>query len=147
VVASIHWGGNWGYAILHEEMEFAHNLIDLAAVDVVHGHSSHHAKGIEVYHGKAVLYGCGDFINDYEGIGGYEQFRGDLDLMYFVQMDPNTATLAGLRMRPTRMERFRVNRALQADTLWLRDMLNREGIRFGTTVEMEEDSSLILRWR
>src|SRR6185369_6613687 len=25
VVASIHWGGNWDYAIPHEEMEFAHN--------------------------------------------------------------------------------------------------------------------------
>jgi poly-gamma-glutamate synthesis protein (capsule biosynthesis protein) len=37
-------------------------------VDVVHGHSSHHCKGAEVYRGRLVLYGCGDLISDYEGI-------------------------------------------------------------------------------
>ncbi len=147
VAASIHWGGNWGYEIPPQETEFAHNLIDHAGVDIVHGHSSHHAKGIEVYHGKPVIYGCGDFINDYEGIGGYEQFRGDLGLMYFVQMDPATGTLIGLRMKPTRMKRFGVHGASHAEALWLRDMLNREGKRLGTFADMEEDATLILRWR
>lgn len=147
VVASIHWGDNWGYAIPHEETLFAHNLIDHSGVDIVHGHSSHHAKGIEVYHGKPVIYGCGDFINDYEGISGYEQFRGDLSLMYFVEMDPTSGKLTGLRMKPTRMKRFRVHRASQADSLWLRDMLNWEGKRFGTAVDMEEDTTLVLRWQ
>jgi len=147
VVASIHWGGNWGYAISREETEFAHNLIDHGGVDVVHGHSSHHAKGIEVCHGKPVIYGCGDFINDYEGIGGNEQFRGDLGLMYFVQMNPQAGTLISLRMKPTRMKRFSVNRASNTDALWLMDMLNWEGKRFGTKVDMEEDTTLLLRWR
>lgn len=49
VVASIHWGDNWGYQIPREQTWFAHQLIDEAGVDVVHGHSSHQAKGIEVY--------------------------------------------------------------------------------------------------
>ena len=31
---------------------------------------------------KLILYGCGDFINDYEGISGNEEYRGDLALMY-----------------------------------------------------------------
>ena len=62
-------------------------LIDNAAVDIIHGHSSHHIKGIEIYKGKPVIYGSGDFINDYEGIGGHEYFRGDLSLMYFVTFD------------------------------------------------------------
>ena len=44
VVASIHWGGNWGYSIGRAERRFAHRLIDAAGVDVVHGHSSHHPK-------------------------------------------------------------------------------------------------------
>jgi len=146
VVSSIHWGGNWGYAVPREETEFAHNLIDHAGVDVVHGHSSHHAKGIEVYHGKAVIYGCGDFINDYEGISGYGQFRGDLSLMYFVQMDQTTGTLTGVQMKPTRMKGFRVQKASHDDALWLRDMLNREGKRFGTWVTMAEDTTLNLWW-
>ena len=30
--------------------------------------------GFEVYRDKLILYGCGDFLNDYEGIGGYQPF-------------------------------------------------------------------------
>ena len=37
-------------------------------IDVVHGHSSHHPRPIEVYQRRLILYGCGDFIDDYEGI-------------------------------------------------------------------------------
>jgi poly-gamma-glutamate synthesis protein (capsule biosynthesis protein) len=63
VVVSIHWGENWGYAVTASERDFAHRLID-AGVDVVHGHSSHHVKGIEVYRDRPILYGCGDLITD-----------------------------------------------------------------------------------
>ena len=77
-MASIHWGDNWGYDIPREQTTFAHKLIDEAGVDVIHGHSSHHPKGIEVYKDKPIIYGCGDFIDDYEGISGYENFRDDL---------------------------------------------------------------------
>jgi len=146
VVASIHWGGNWGYDIPRKEREFAHKLIDETGVDIIHGHSSHHAKGIEVYCGKPVIYGCGDFINDYEGIGGYEQYRGELGLMYFLQMDPASGKLAGFTMKPTRMKNFRVNRAAKGEAAWIRETLNREGKRFGTRVEPDKDNSLILRW-
>ncbi len=146
VVASIHWGGNWGYEIPPEQTAFAHRLIDEAGVDIIHGHSSHHAKGIEVYRGKPVIYGCGDFINDDEGIGGNERYQGELGLMYFVEMEPATGKLSGLRMQPTLMRRFRVNRASQEDALWLMDMLNREGRRFATRVALEEDATLVLQW-
>lgn len=147
VIVSIHWGGNWGYDIPREQTEFAHRLIDEAGVDIIHGHSSHHVKGIEVYRGKPVIYGCGDFINDYEGIGGNEFYRGDLGLMYFVQMEPASGKLVGLRLQPTLMRRFRVNRAVGADALWLRDTLNREGKKFGTMVEPDDNGALLLRWR
>jgi poly-gamma-glutamate capsule biosynthesis protein CapA/YwtB (metallophosphatase superfamily) len=60
-------------------------------------------------------------------------------------MDPATGDLASLRMKPTHMRKF--NRASKSDALWLRDMLNREGKRFGTRVEMEEDTTLVLHWR
>jgi poly-gamma-glutamate capsule biosynthesis protein CapA/YwtB (metallophosphatase superfamily) len=147
VVASIHWGGNWGYEIPQEETAFAHRLIDEAGVDVVHGHSSHHVKGIEVYRGKPVIYGCGDFITDYEGIGGYDLYRGDLGLMYFVRMEPASGTLNCVRMQPTRMRNFRVNRASGPDAEWLGETLNREGKRFGTRVEPDRDDMLALLWR
>lgn len=145
-VVSIHWGGNWGYDVRREQRDFAHGLIDLAGVDIIHGHSSHHAMGIEVYRDRPILYGCGDFINDYEGISGHESFRGDLSLMYFVTLSPATGQLAGLRMIPTTMRKFRVNRASRADAEWLGLTLNREGKPFGTRVVLKEDTALELRW-
>lgn len=144
VVASIHWGGNWGYEVPEEERDFAHRIIDEAGVDIVHGHSSHHVKGIEVHNKKLVLYGCGDFITDYEGISGYEVFRGDLGLMYFAGVDPRTGALDSLRMAPTRVRRFRVNRADKEDALWLLELLNREGRKFGTRFELDEEDFLRL---
>jgi poly-gamma-glutamate synthesis protein (capsule biosynthesis protein) len=146
VVASIHWGWNWGYEIPREQRDFAHKLIDDAGVDLIHGHSSHHAKGIEIYQGKLILYGSGDFLNDYEGISGHESFRGDLGLMYFVDVDPSTGKLLALKMTPTQTKRLRVNRSSKIDALWLRDILNREGEKFGTRVELGKDFILTLKW-
>jgi len=146
VVVSVHWGSNWGYDIPPEQVTFAHALIDDAGVDVVHGHSSHHVKGIEVYRGRLVLYGCGDFLNDYEGIRGYEQFRSDLALMYFATLDPSTGALVRLQMTPMQTRQLRANRASRADVLRLRTILNREGKRFGTWVESGEDEPFTLGW-
>jgi poly-gamma-glutamate capsule biosynthesis protein CapA/YwtB (metallophosphatase superfamily) len=146
VVGSIHWGGNWGYHIPREEQEFAHQLIDEAGVDVVHGHSSHHVKGIEIYQGKLILYGCGDFLNDYEGISGHEAYRGDLAVMYFVRVDASRGTLVSLEMTPLQIKRFRLNYASADDALWLQNVLDREGKKFGNRVERAGDNALMLRW-
>jgi poly-gamma-glutamate synthesis protein (capsule biosynthesis protein) len=146
VVASIHWGGNWGYDVSRPQREFARRLIEVAGVDVVHGHSSHHPKGIEVYRDKAILYGCGDFLNDYEGIRGYEAFRSDLGLMYFPTLHAPTGKLAHFALTPTRIRHFRVNRADERDAQWLADMLNRKGRGLGTRVERQIDGTLALRW-
>lgn len=147
VIASIHWGGNWGYDISDDEKRFSHGLIDEAGVDVVHGHSSHHIKAIEVYRGKLILYGCGDFLNDYEGISGHEIYRGDLGLVYFARVDAVTGRLLSLDMTPTQVRHFRVNRAAPADAAWIAAVLNREGKSYGTSVAMVEGNRLQLRWK
>ncbi|SEM96760.1 poly-gamma-glutamate synthesis protein (capsule biosynthesis protein) [Nitrosospira multiformis] len=146
VVASIHWGNNWGYAIPVEQQDFAHALIDEGGVDVIHGHSSHHVKGIEVYKGKLILYGCGDFLNDYEGISGHEAYRGDLTLMYFVRAEPQTGKMVSLSMVPMQVRHFRLNRTSDDDASWLKNILNREGKKLGTSVELAADNTLMLRW-
>ncbi|HAR64209.1 MAG: poly-gamma-glutamate biosynthesis protein [Candidatus Margulisiibacteriota bacterium] len=146
VVASIHWGGNWGYEVPADQREFAHRLIDHAGIDIIHGHSSHHVKGIEVYNHKLILYGCGDFLNDYEGITGYELFRGDLGLMYFASIDSQTGNLCQLRMTPTLIKYFRVNRASRVAAEWLINTLNQEGKKFGTSVALNSDNSLSLQF-
>lgn len=147
VVASIHWGGNWGYEISSAQREFARGLIDQAHVDVVHGHSSHHPKGIEMYKGKPILFGCGDFLNDYEGISGYEEFRGDLALMYFVTLDLATGKLVSLTMTPMQIKRFRLNYAHSDDIHWLQQVMDRESRSQGGRVEVVDDSRLALSVR
>jgi poly-gamma-glutamate capsule biosynthesis protein CapA/YwtB (metallophosphatase superfamily) len=146
VVASIHWGSNWGYEVSRQQRAFARGLIDAAGVDVVHGHSSHHPKGIEVYRGRPILYGCGDLLNDYEGIAGYEAFRDDLVLMYFPTMDAAGGGLVRFELSPMRMRRFRLNHASKDEAAWLRDALTREGETLGTQVESHRDDALRLRW-
>ncbi|HWP44201.1 MAG TPA: CapA family protein, partial [Blastocatellia bacterium] len=130
-IASIHWGGNWGYLIPEEQISFAHRLID-EGVSIVHGHSSHHVKAIEVYRERLILYGCGDFLTDYEGISGYEGFRGDLALMYVARVDARQNRILGLEMAPFQSRKFRLNRASIVDAEWLCDLLNRLGEPFGT---------------
>lgn len=147
VIASIHWGDNWGYDISDEQREFAHKLIDYAEIDVIHGHSSHHIRPMEVYNGKLILYGCGDFLNDYEGISGYEEFRDDLTLMYFANISPATGNLLELRMTPLQIKRFRLNATSRTDAIWMRDSLNRECRNFNTRLVLdEENSSFTLLW-
>lgn len=145
LVFSIHWGGNWGYEIPKAHRTFVHKLIDEAGVDLVHGHSSHHVRPMEVYRGKLILYGCGDFINDYEGIGGYEKYRDDLVLMYFPRIDPATGRLIELLMTPLQIKRFRLQRASRTDARWLQDTLNRYSRTFGSQVILREDDRLYLQ--
>lgn len=145
VVASIHLGGNWGYDIPHEHREFAHNLIDTAGVDVIHGHSSHHVLGIEVYNHKLILYGCGDFLNDYEGISGYEKYRVDIGLMYFPSVETPSGHLVQLHMVPTQISKFRIRLADHSDALWLQSALNREGKLLGTSVSIGASNILTLQ--
>ncbi len=144
VVASIHWGGNWGYDIPDEQRCFSHQLIDEAGVDVIHGHSSHHPKGIEVYDGKPIVYGCGDFLNDYEGISGHEEYRGDLVLMYLVTMQRWSGRLVRFEMVPFQIKRFRLNHVSREDARWLRHTMNRECARLGGHVALSETGRLTL---
>jgi poly-gamma-glutamate synthesis protein (capsule biosynthesis protein) len=145
-VASIHWGSNWGYHVPQEQITFAHRLID-EGVSMVHGHSSHHLKAVEVYRGRLILYGCGDFLTDYEGISGYEAFRGDLALLYLVKIDPTQGKLVEGRLVPMQVRQFRLNRAAAADMQWLCTLLNRLGAPFATHVQPECDHSLTLQWQ
>jgi poly-gamma-glutamate synthesis protein (capsule biosynthesis protein) len=143
VVVSVHWGGNWGYDVPPAHREFARRLIE-GGVDIVHGHSSHHPRPIEIYRDRLILYGCGDFINDYEGIPGYEEYRDDLVLMYFATVDVDTGRLVSLRMVPMQLHRFRPTRAAAADRRWLRDRLHAVSAPFHTVIELGSNGALIV---
>jgi poly-gamma-glutamate capsule biosynthesis protein CapA/YwtB (metallophosphatase superfamily) len=146
VVASIHWGSNWGYDIPRSQTSFAHRLLD-GEVDLIHGHSSHHPRPIEIYREKLVLYGCGDFIDDYEGIAGYEEFRDHLVLMYFPRVDPTTGHLLALHMTPLRIRRMQLVHASPGEAEWMRDRLSLASREFGSKFELTDDGVLILQHR
>jgi len=145
IITSIHWGSNWGYEIPRDQIMFAHRLIE-EGIAIVHGHSSHHVKAIEVFNGRLILYGCGDFLTDYEGISGYEMFRGDLALMYLIEIESRNGELITAHLVPMRMRRFRLERAPAADAEWLCNLLNELGAQFSTGARLKKDNSLTLEW-
>ena len=55
--------------------------------------------------------------------------------------------LIGMKMVPTTVRRFRIERAGRTEAEWLREMLNREGEKFGTRVELTSEGVLELRWK
>ena len=136
-LVSIHWGPNWGYDIEHEHQRFADRLIDEAAVDLVHGHSSHHPKAVEIHRGRPILYGCGDFLNDYEGISGHESYRADLVLAYRIMLEPDGGC-SSLELIPLRIAKFRLHRASAEQAQWLAATMDRECRRFGGAVELDD---------
>lgn len=144
-VLSIHWGSNWGFHVPAAFRGFAHRLV-AGGVDVVHGHSSHHVRPIEVHRDRLILYGCGDFIDDYEGIGGRERYRADLRLMYFPSCDASSGRLTALAIVPLHARRFRLERADAEATRWLAETLTKTSRPFGCSVAVEAAGGLSLRW-
>lgn len=145
VIVSVHWGGNWGYRIDPGHRDFAHALIDSGAVDVVHGHSSHHPKAIELYKDKPILYGCGDLLNDYEGISGHAEYRGDLALLYFLGFDARGREPPRLELVPVQIRQLRLSRPSRADAIWLAAMLDRECKPLNARAMLNDDNSMSIR--
>jgi poly-gamma-glutamate capsule biosynthesis protein CapA/YwtB (metallophosphatase superfamily) len=144
VVASIHWGSNWGYEVPRQHIHFAHRIID-GGVDVVHGHSSHHPRPIEVYRDKLILYGCGELVDDYEGINGYEEYRDDLRLLYFATVRPDTGCLARLRMVPMRAHRMRLRHTTRDEAQHVHGVLDTISQPFGSRIDLTPGGVLELR--
>lgn len=145
-VMSIHWGDNWGFDVPDRHVAFAHRLVD-EGVDLVFGHSSHHVRPIEIYRDRLILYGCGDFLDDYEGIGGYERYRDDLVLMLFPSVDPDSGRIVMLEATPMQIRRMCLNRASADDARWLCATLNRIDAPFGVTAALTERNTLTFEQR
>lgn len=108
---SIHRGANWVEAVPQAHRQFAQELVDRDLVDVVHGHSAPHPLPFEVHHGKLILYGCGDLINDYEGIAAQPGCPRDLACLYFASLSQGSGRVVRLRVVPLQRRAFRLVRA------------------------------------
>ena len=146
-VVSLHWGPNYRWNPAREIVELAHWLIDACGVDIIHGHSSHHIQGVEVYKGKLIVYGCGDFVDDYAVDGKY---RNDLSAAWRVSVGEQEAESgqAGVEGRlevrklevfPNRIKLFQAGLLGKGDEdhEWVQRKFRELCEEFGTRVEHE----------
>ncbi|KXZ43828.1 hypothetical protein GPECTOR_79g107 [Gonium pectorale] len=120
-------------------LETLDTLEGAAGVDLVHGHSSHHAKGCELYRGKLIVYGAGDLISDYEGIHNAsvesafprEAYRDDVGLLWYADVGARDGALRRLAMRPTRLRHLRLEEPDPADWEYIVKTMDRECRRLG----------------
>lgn len=147
-VVSIHWGPNYEWQPVSAITTLAHFLVDECGVDIVHGHSSHHIQGVEGYRGKLIIYGCGDFVDDYALTPGY---RNDLSALWRVVVrqkseeecnevgseEGKRLSLERLEVFPTRIKEFQAQRVEQTegDFEWIREKLTELSRGRGTSVE------------
>jgi poly-gamma-glutamate capsule biosynthesis protein CapA/YwtB (metallophosphatase superfamily) len=140
-IFSIHWGPNYAWRPSAQIVSLAHFLIDECGVDIVHGHSSHHVQGVEVYGGKLIIYGCGDFVDDYAVDAG---FRNDVSAVWRVVLGAKEGDGEGwkgvsvkrLEVYPTRCRRFVTGflEESERDYEWIRGKIKSLSAEFGTEV-------------
>ncbi|RLN31742.1 hypothetical protein BBJ28_00003033 [Nothophytophthora sp. Chile5] len=120
LVLSIHWGPNWAYRQPGDvqkqnfRRQYAHRVVDDLGVDLIYGHSSHHIRGLEIFHGKLIIYGAGDLVNDYEGFAnpGDEAFN-TLGALFLVDLSERDGSLTQLCLVPTFMHQLQLRRVRQ----------------------------------
>ena len=105
VIVSYHWGPNWGERPLPEHVRAGRALLD-AGARIVYGHSAHVTRGIEFYQGGAILYSCGDFLDDY---AVDEVERNDESFVFIAVLDGRT--LVEFVLVPTVIADFQARRS------------------------------------
>lgn len=105
VIVSYHWGPNWGERPLPEHVRAGRALI-AAGARIVYGHSAHVTRGIEFYLGGAILYSCGDFVDDY---AVDEVERNDESFVFVAMLEGRT--LVEFVLVPTVIADFQARRS------------------------------------
>jgi poly-gamma-glutamate synthesis protein (capsule biosynthesis protein) len=132
LIVSAHWGSNWGYVPPEEHVGFAHALID-AGAGLVFGHSSHVFRGIEFYKGYPILYGAGDFVDDY-AVDRIE--RNDQSFIYLA--DVADGIPRDLCLHPTVIRGCQANRATGIQQLSIIEKMQELCGDLGTRVNWNE---------
>lgn len=128
LIVSAHWGGNWGYEPPSKHTAFARAMID-AGADVIYGHSAHVIRGVEIYKKSPILYGTGDFVDDY-AVDDVE--RNDESLIFLLETD--NGRLKKLTLHPVVIENFQVrlagsrSKTIAAKMSYLCDKLNTKAL-------------------
>ena len=133
LIVSTHWGPNWGYRPHPSHIPFGHALIDHGA-DIVFGHSCHVFQGIEIYHGRPILYGTGDFIDDY-AVDEIE--RNDESFIFFVETQEGQ--IKKLNLYPTVIRGFQARLAKEKEAKRIARKMEELCAEFKTSVRWDEE--------
>jgi len=137
VVASHHWGLRED--VLQYMTEIAHAAID-AGADIVVGHGPHYSLPVEVYRGKPVFYGLGNF-SFHTGHGGRK--HGDwVGMMARVTFDGREIERVAFRFVRHDERNETVPCAMGHEQEMLAKITERSA-RFGTRIGLEGDDAVV----
>ena len=132
LIVSAHWGPNWGRSPVKGHPPFARALVD-AGADIVFGHSCHVFQGVELYEGGVIIYGAGDFIDDY-AVDEIE--RNDESFIYVVDANAGGAEGGGgirsVHLYPTVIDDFHASLAKGDRALSISKKMQRLCLEFNT---------------
>jgi poly-gamma-glutamate capsule biosynthesis protein CapA/YwtB (metallophosphatase superfamily) len=126
LIVSLHWGFNWTEIPPLEFQKFAHDLID-AGADIIHGHSAHIVQPIEIYKNRLIMYGTGDFLDDY-AVDLVR--RNDQSFLFLVKINKNK--IEQIKLIPTEITTMQVN--LAKDPKKSISHMQEISRQFGTTI-------------
>jgi poly-gamma-glutamate capsule biosynthesis protein CapA/YwtB (metallophosphatase superfamily) len=112
---------------------FARAVVDLGA-DIYYGHSAHVFQGVEIYHGKPILYDTGDFIDDY---AVDPDLRNDRSFLFRVTMEGGN--LQRLELFPVVLPYARVELARGEEREAILRLMQDLSAEMGTVFERRED--------
>jgi len=138
LVASHHWG--YRSEVLTYQTEIAHAAIDSGA-DFVLGHGPHVPLGVELYRGKPILYGAGNFSFD---IGHREPHLHWIGMFATVAFTGGAPTEIYLRL-VRRTEANETVLRLPSDEKETVDTIVAQSQKFGTKLHVKDDRLVI--WR
>jgi poly-gamma-glutamate synthesis protein (capsule biosynthesis protein) len=126
LIVSAHWGSNWGYEPPPEHVAFARAMVE-AGANLVFGHSSHVFRGIEFYHGHPIVYGAGNFVDDY-AVDRVE--RNDHSFIYLLEIQDGV--VRRMCLHPTLIRNCQALRAEGIDAQIISDKMKSLCAALGT---------------
>ena len=139
VIFSNHWGPNMVQRPIEIFRRFARAVIDLG-VDIYYGHSAHVFQGVEIYHGKPILYDTGDFIDDY---AVNRELRNDWS--FFFRVSVEEGRFERLDLIPVKLSYARVDLAKGGEREIILDRMERLSAEMGTVFARREDALVLER--
>jgi poly-gamma-glutamate synthesis protein (capsule biosynthesis protein) len=131
VIFSIHWGPNMQSKPSAGFKEFARAVLE-ADADVFWGHSAHVVQGVEIWHGKPIIYDSGDFVDDY-AVDPY--LRNDLSALFLIRL--RVPGLDRIELIPVKIDDMQVNMAHGAERRWFIDRFQQLCSEMGTHVDAD----------